>query len=410
MTPKKISIFARILTVLVLFLSTITYSPPAVEGYFPIIPWTSVEINTSNPGSTQSSGDEYTVTASGTGIGGVIDSFRFVYLPSKGSMEFTTKITEWDNGGFPLAKGGLMIRSSTNPDSAFAFIGLTRKNGLRFQWRSGGGENTHEKSAPSNFSLPVWIKLDKNGSNLSAYYSEDGSSWSQIGTTVEISLPDYYLFGMAVTSAREGNYAITTFKSPQWIEKWTSMDIGTSYTGQTIYEGEGIQVVASGAGVGGSTDSFRFVYDYTNNNFWIRGKVDSFVSNDLEGPQAGLMLRASTTPDSAYGYIFIDDQGDIYFSWRAADGEESDIIQVMQNPGEEIWLALFYSSSSLTYAISLNGESFTGFGNENVALPETYLAGPATSASSDGSFVSAYFLDVEIKPYLIWVDPIFPFP
>jgi hypothetical protein len=117
----------------------------------------------------------------------------------------------------------------------------------------------------------------------------------------------------ALSMAKRGRGEHTTFKSPQWNKKWTSMDTGTSYTGQTTYEGDGIQVVASGAGVSGSTD--------------------------------------------------------IYFSWRAADGEVSEIIQVMGNSGEEIWLALFYSSSSLTYATSHNGQSSTGLGFANVALP-----------------------------------------
>jgi hypothetical protein len=76
--------------------------------------------------------------------------------------------------------------------------------------------------------LPVWLRLTKVGNTISASYSYNGTSWTQVGSPQTISLGSNYLYGMAVTSHQNGAFAEATFDS---ISSGTSapLTVGTLY-------------------------------------------------------------------------------------------------------------------------------------------------------------------------------------
>jgi hypothetical protein len=215
MSWKYVRLIAQLLLILALLPGSFF---PANAGSMignPTSTWTSLDINTATPGDTQESGFQLTLSGSGAGIGGTRDGFRYAYDELTGDLEIQAKVSSWNSAGSATARGGLMMRSSTNPQAAFALVALAGKKGAYFQWRSVDGGKAVEKSFNGNLPLPVWLKLRKSGSTFSAYYSKNGTSWSQIGAPVNVILGSSYLSGMAVTSGREGVLAQATFDSFQ---------------------------------------------------------------------------------------------------------------------------------------------------------------------------------------------------
>src|SRR5260370_13682975 len=149
-------------------------------------------------GSTSFAGGIYTVSGSGIDIWNNADSFHFAYRVVSGDCTNDARVTAGQNSD-PWAKAGVMIRESLNQDSVNAFAGITSQNGAIFSSRSstGGASSSYSQSAVT---APYWVKLVRIGNTFTTYSSSTGSTWTQIGLPVVISMDKNVLVGLAVTA------------------------------------------------------------------------------------------------------------------------------------------------------------------------------------------------------------------
>jgi PKD domain len=168
-------------------------TPPAVSGGADI-----GSVGVAGSDSYTNSSRTYTVTASGSDIGGLLDGFRFVAASVTGNVNLTTQLLSQTNTDL-AAQAGLMIRDGTSASAIFAAVVRTPGDGLRFEYRAATGGAVAWSAAVTPLG-PVWLKLARSGNAVSGYYSTDGSSWTQIGTTQTLSLPTTTQAGLAVTS------------------------------------------------------------------------------------------------------------------------------------------------------------------------------------------------------------------
>ncbi|MBP7053239.1 MAG: PD40 domain-containing protein [Phycisphaerae bacterium] len=151
------------------------------------------------------------LSGGGVDIWDTSDQFRFACKPLRGDGSMTVKIHSLF-ASHSWAKAGVMIRGSLDPKSAYAFMFPTPDGRRAFQTR-----NTFGASAVSVHSnvgivtLPVWLKLERKGHDLTGYYSLDGVKWivnqpdnantgSNGANPATIGMaPDVYI-GLAVTS------------------------------------------------------------------------------------------------------------------------------------------------------------------------------------------------------------------
>lgn len=141
----------------------------------------------------------YSVTGCGKDIWGTSDAFRFVSISHSGDLSVVVRIlsqTDTDE----WAKAGIMIRSSTAPDAAFAETVLTPRHGVSFQRRTRDGEDMNYATTSTPASPPVWLKLTRKGDRFAGFFSVDGITWSQVGAEEQVSMPETALVGLAVTS------------------------------------------------------------------------------------------------------------------------------------------------------------------------------------------------------------------
>ena len=102
-----------------------------------------------------------------------------------------------------------MIRESLAAGSKFAFVHVTPSHGITFQRRTTTGGTTSQTNGGSG-TAPVWLKLVRQSSTLTAYRSADGTTWSQISSAM-VSMTSTVYVGLAVTSHKDGTLATALF-------------------------------------------------------------------------------------------------------------------------------------------------------------------------------------------------------
>lgn len=178
-------------------------------------PWNDVDVgNVSSTGSASESSGTFTVKGGGSNIYGTKDAFHFVYQQLSGDGEIRARVASQEHTA-DYAKAGVMIRETLGQSATNA---LTRVDpvsdaGTDFQYRdSTGGETTvvqGDDSIP-----PVWVRLVRSGDTFTGYESQDGSSWTEIGTQSISMATDVYV-GLAVSSNKDGTLCTVEFDNVQ---------------------------------------------------------------------------------------------------------------------------------------------------------------------------------------------------
>ena len=179
---------------------------------FPLpVPWITADVGSvGQAGNTDCSAGTFSVAGSGADIEGAADAFRYVCQPSSGACEVRARVVSVQNTD-PWAKAGVMIRESTAPGAANAAVVVTPGNGLAFQRRTGTGGSTASTVVPG-VAAPRWVRLARSASNsFRAYYSSDGTNWTQVGSAMTISMSNSVSAGLAVTAHNNATTCAATF-------------------------------------------------------------------------------------------------------------------------------------------------------------------------------------------------------
>jgi regulation of enolase protein 1 (concanavalin A-like superfamily) len=149
-------------------------------------------------GSYSETSGAYTVNGGGTDINGTSDKFQFVYKSLTGDGSIIARVINVEDTD-SWAKAGVMFRNALTTGSANAFVALTPDNGATFQWRSNANGSTNA-STFIGAAIPYWVRLTRSGNSFTGYRSSDGVTWTQIGSTVTLSMSSTVYVGLAVTS------------------------------------------------------------------------------------------------------------------------------------------------------------------------------------------------------------------
>jgi hypothetical protein len=205
-----------------------TLAAPALPA-----PWQSADIGAvTTPGSAVYSNGIYTVKGAGSDIWGTADSFRFVYQPFTGNGQIVARVTGVQNTNAG-AHAGVMIRESLAASSKHALLALTANNGIGFVRRTSTGGSSSVSTASG--ATAYYLKLIRNGSTITAYRSSTGTSWTQVGSAVTISMTSTVFIGLAVCSKNPSTLCTATF---------TNVTLSTS-TSSTLPPGSGVTTLSA---------------------------------------------------------------------------------------------------------------------------------------------------------------------
>jgi regulation of enolase protein 1 (concanavalin A-like superfamily) len=161
-------------------------------------------------GTASRSGDTFTVIGAGEDIWATSDQFHFVHQssPLAGDVEIVARVGSLERTD-TWSKAGVMIRESLSETSKHAFMIASGSEGWHFQRRMSSGGDSNSTGGHSG-SAPGWVRLVREGSLFSAYFSADGSNWTLVGTDT-IAMASSVYVGLAVTSHNPYSAATATF-------------------------------------------------------------------------------------------------------------------------------------------------------------------------------------------------------
>jgi len=249
----------------------------------------------------------YTMIAEGADIWGNSDQFHFAWKELSGAGSIVAKVESVSDTD-PWAKAGVMIRDTLDADSRHAMIVVTPTSGVSFQRRR-TVEGSSSEDTEAGITAPQWVKLERAaGGFVRAYYSADGSTWTQLGTPLTMTMNTPMYIGLAVTSHNAGVACEAVFSNvtSDGTGQWVDQDIGLiSNEAQPMY-----------VTVKDSSGTAATVYhddpDASLKNTWTQWRIDLKEVGD-----AGVVLTDvgnlaigfgdPDNPQAGSGLMFFDD-------------------------------------------------------------------------------------------------------
>ncbi|UCD52348.1 MAG: discoidin domain-containing protein [Phycisphaerales bacterium] len=141
----------------------------------------------------------------GSDIWNTADEFRYAHKNLSGDGSMIARIESLADSDV-WAKGGVMIRETLEPGSAFAAVYLSGDNGVRYQARlEADVDAVSDTSVATDEQIalrePVWVKIERVGNDFNGYYSTDGENWTAMAWNPQtIAMANDVYIGLALTS------------------------------------------------------------------------------------------------------------------------------------------------------------------------------------------------------------------
>ncbi|MGD0464779.1 MAG: glycosyl hydrolase family 28 protein [Tepidisphaeraceae bacterium] len=154
----------------------------------------------------------WSIIAGGAGIGGASDQFNFASTSVTGNATYFAKVTSLSTANANAVAGVMFRDSSDTTTAAFADAVVTPTGGVMFQWRNANGGATGSTTV-AGIAAPVWLEVVRSGSSFSAFYSSNGTTWTQIGTAQTITMSSNALVGLAVSATNNSSTSTAGFSN-----------------------------------------------------------------------------------------------------------------------------------------------------------------------------------------------------
>jgi regulation of enolase protein 1 (concanavalin A-like superfamily) len=356
-------------------------------------PWTDFDRgDVGLPGQVRFQDDVYEVQGAGADIWGTSDSYHFVANQMSGDGETIARVTaEYANQTF--AKAGVI---ATDPvaDGTTVILDI-RPNGLiEFMARPSAGADM-QFLAGASATFPVWLKLQRTGSQFTGSISSDGRLWQVVGTTT-VAMPSDSLGGLAVTSHDTTSYNTSYFDHVLVASQLSNdSDVGAvGIAGNGALSGTVAVMQGGGGDIWDTADAFNYLYTALQDD----GQIIALVSppddlNPLTHPfaKAGLMIRESLDPSAAQVMIDVTPSQLIEVLSRPATGAETQSIGGLSMTTSPMWLKLARQGTSVTASASSDGVNWTPLATTSPEIPGDALIGLAVTSHEQGVLTTAGF-------------------
>lgn len=180
-------------------------------------PWTMPGLHKTPPGDAGFTSNTWTILGGGEGIStiGKEDSYRSVSSTMDGNDTLTVKVTSSN-----ATQAGLVIRDTTAYLDNFAgargrYAGIWRTpTGLQWATRETDAGNAASRTVNTITTLPIWLRIERSGASsdvFKAFYSTNGTTFTQLGSTRTFPMSLPATVGLAVASGDASTNATATF-------------------------------------------------------------------------------------------------------------------------------------------------------------------------------------------------------
>jgi hypothetical protein len=175
--------------------------------------WSCSDVGSATPAGEQVfEGGTWSIQGGGGDIWGTADAFHLVSQSLAADGSITARVSSQTSTD-PWAKGGLMLRATTDPGSPYYAAFVTPGNGIVVQWRGTPGSITAQGATSG--SPPAFLQVTKTGIIFSAATSNDGVTWTPVpGSSMSLpGLSGPLLRGFAVSSHNPSQASTVVFDS-----------------------------------------------------------------------------------------------------------------------------------------------------------------------------------------------------
>lgn len=137
------------------------------------------------------SAGQFRITGAGADTWQGVDQYSALYKPAGGDDEWEAVVKveshTMTNGS---AKAGLIVRNDmTRPGTSpgYAMVALRPSGGVEFLTDPDGNGQLNASVQGGTSGTPKWLKLRRDAGGYSAYWSNDGTAWTQVGTKVVLT-------------------------------------------------------------------------------------------------------------------------------------------------------------------------------------------------------------------------------
>lgn len=370
----------------------------------PFLPpgWTDADVGGPlKPGfaSQDAASGNWIIAGGGSDIWNNADQFHFASGNFTGDGTLTARVTNTQNTD-TWSKAGVMFRSDTSAASAFVDVVGTYGQGVSFQWRPTAG-GTPDSVTVAGVRTPVWVRLTRSGNNFSGYYSTNGTTWTQIGSTITINLGATARAGLAVTA--HNNLALNTgnFTNVSLLPTaLTDADVGApALPGGVVLSPDRGTWALSGAGsdIWNTADQFHFASQSLAGDGTLTARVASLTNTD-PWAKAGVMFRDSTAAGSVFADVLVTPGNGVAFQWRGSTGGQPNDVHV---PGltAPLWVQLVRQGNDFSGYYSSDGVNWVQVGTtQTIPMNATALAGLAVTSHNTAAVATAVFTNVSVLP------------
>lgn len=165
---------------------------------------------------------QFAITGTGADVWGGSpqhdDQYGAIYqAAAAGSAAVITAHVDSQSNTNPWAKAGIMLRNSiagAGSSAGYAIVAVTPGNGVVLEWDSNGDGYLDSEARTVGVAAPVWLRLARSGTSVTAYYSTNGTSWNQIGTAPlsgSSGTEDVGMFSLSHDTRTAGTAAFSQF-------------------------------------------------------------------------------------------------------------------------------------------------------------------------------------------------------
>jgi hypothetical protein len=362
-------------------------------------PWQTEDIGAVEAvGSASYSSPTWTLTGSGAGINSTDDEFRYVYQNFSGDCSVVARV-ESLTATDAWAKAGVMIRESTAANSPNIMVCVTAGNGVSLQYRATAGGATTSSFTVAGQTAPKWLKIKRIGSLFTAYRSDDGTIWTQVGTAQTITMVTAATLGLAVTSRTDGTLCTSTLDNVTVSDippsaalpiPWQTEDIGAvEAVGSASYSSPNWTLTGSGWDIHGTADEFRYVYQNSSGDCSVVARVGSLTITDAWA-KAGVMIRESTAANSPNIMVCLTASNGVSLQYRSkAGGGTTNSITLTGHTAPQ-WLRINRTANSFAAYRSDDGSSWTPVGTaQAINMATNVTLGLAVTSHNDGTLCTS---------------------
>jgi regulation of enolase protein 1 (concanavalin A-like superfamily) len=324
----------------------------------------------------------FSIDAGGADIWGTSDKFHFIYQPVSGNVTITARVDsltmadEW-------SKSGVMIRASLAANAAHAFALVSAGNGLAFQRRRQTGGSSTNTDGPTA-RAPSWVRLTRSGTQVTAYRSSNGTSWTSLGSDT-IALGTTAYVGIATTShdptkmtSADVSHVSVSAAAGSLPSGQKDVDIGSpAIKGSASFSSGTYSITAGGWDIWGTSDHFNYVYQPASGDIDVIARVVSLTNSD-DWAKAGVMIRETLAANSRQA-MMVDSVGNGYaFQRRPTTGGTSENTGggAGSPPG---WVRLKRNGTLFSAYKSTNGSTWTLVGTDNISMADSVFVGIAVT-------------------------------